>query len=75
MIDPKLIADDEIGQIMKSRNETVAQLRRQEDHLASALRQLEEQDRLSQPGTVVNQCCARIEHAAGRFARFNREAA
>lgn len=52
MIDPKFIADDEIGQIMKSRNETVAQLRRQEDHLASALRQLEEQDRLVSLGLL-----------------------
>ena len=52
MIDPKLIADDEIGQIMNSRNETVAQLRCQEDHLASALRQLEEQDRLVSLGLL-----------------------
>ena len=52
MIDPKFISDDEIGQIMRSRNETVAQLRRQEDHLASALRQLEEQDRLVSLGLL-----------------------
>jgi signal transduction histidine kinase len=52
MIDPAFILDDEIGQIMKSRNETVAQLRRQEDHLASALRQLEEQDRLVSLGLL-----------------------
>lgn len=52
MIDPAYILDDEIGQIMKSRNETVAQLRRQEDHLASALRQLEEQDRLVSLGLL-----------------------
>ena len=37
---------------MSSRNETVAQLRRQEDHLASALRQLEEQDRLVSLGLL-----------------------
>jgi signal transduction histidine kinase len=52
MIDPAYILDDEIGQIMRSRNETVAQLRRQEDHLASALRQLEEQDRLVSLGLL-----------------------
>jgi signal transduction histidine kinase len=52
LIDPAYILDDEIGQIMSSRNETVAQLRRQEDHLASALRQLEEQDRLVSLGLL-----------------------
>ena len=52
MIDPAYILDDEIGQIMRSRNETVAQLRRQEDHLASALHQLEEQDRLVSLGLL-----------------------
>jgi signal transduction histidine kinase len=52
MIDPAYILDDEIGQIMASRNETVAQLRRQEDHLASALRQIEEQDRLVSLGLL-----------------------
>jgi signal transduction histidine kinase len=52
MIDPRFIRDDEIGQIMLSRNETVAQLRRQEEHLASALRQLEEQDRLVSLGLL-----------------------
>ena len=52
MIEQRFISDDEIGQIMKSRNETVAQLRHQEDHLASALRQLEEQDRLVSLGLL-----------------------
>jgi signal transduction histidine kinase len=52
LIDPTFIRGDEIGQIMKSRNETVAQLRLQEDHLASALRQLEEQDRLVSLGLL-----------------------
>ena len=52
MIEPAHILEDEIGQIMRSRNETVAQLRRQEDHLASALRQLEEQDRLVSLGLL-----------------------
>lgn len=52
LIDPAYILDDEIGRIMGSRNETVTQLRRQEDHLASALRQLEEQDRLVSLGLL-----------------------
>ncbi|MGH9697601.1 MAG: hypothetical protein ACRD5Z_25895, partial [Bryobacteraceae bacterium] len=52
LIDRELILHDEIGQIMRSRNETVAQLRRQEDHLASALQQLEEQDRLVSLGLL-----------------------
>lgn len=52
MIAPRFIRDDEIGQIMRSRNETVAQLRRQEEHLASALRQIEEQDRLVSLGLL-----------------------
>lgn len=52
LIDGGLILHDEIGQIMRSRNETVAQLRQQEDHLASALRQLEEQDRLVSLGLL-----------------------
>jgi signal transduction histidine kinase len=52
LIEPSYILDDEIGQIMKSRNETVAQLRRQEDHLANALQQLEEQDRLVSLGLL-----------------------
>ena len=46
------ILDDEIGQIMSSRNETVATLRRQEDELAAALRKLEEQDRLVSLGLL-----------------------
>jgi signal transduction histidine kinase len=52
LIDGELILHDEIGQIMRSRNETVTQLRRQEDHLASALQQLEEQDRLVSLGLL-----------------------
>jgi signal transduction histidine kinase len=35
------ILDDEIGQIMRSRNETVSELRRHEDSLAEALEKLE----------------------------------
>jgi len=46
------ILGDEIGQIMQSRNETVAELRRQEDELAAALRRLEEQDRLVSLGLL-----------------------
>ncbi len=46
------IPRDEIGQIMRSRNDTVAELRRQEDELADALRRLEEQDRLVSLGLL-----------------------
>lgn len=52
MIDDRRILNDEIGQIMRSRNETVAELRKQEDHLANALRKLEEQDRLVSLGLL-----------------------
>jgi signal transduction histidine kinase len=52
MIPPGEILGDEIGQIMRSRNETVAALRRQEDELAAALRRLEEQDRLVSLGLL-----------------------
>jgi C4-dicarboxylate-specific signal transduction histidine kinase len=52
MIDAQYILDDEIGYIMRSRNATVAQLRRQEDDLASALQRLEEQDRLVSLGLL-----------------------
>jgi signal transduction histidine kinase len=46
------ILGDEIGYIMRSRNETVAALRRREDELATALRRLEEQDRLVSLGLL-----------------------
>ncbi len=52
MIPPGEILGDEIGRIMRSRNETVAALRRQEDELAAALRRLEEQDRLVSLGLL-----------------------
>jgi signal transduction histidine kinase len=52
LIDDRFIPDDEIGQIMRSRNATVAQLRREEDQLATALRKLEEQDRLVSLGLL-----------------------
>ena len=42
LIDPAFIPGDEIGQIMRSRNATVAELRRQEDQLERALQQLTE---------------------------------
>lgn len=46
------ILGDEIGQIMRSRNDTVVELRRREDELANALRRLEEQDRLVSLGLL-----------------------
>jgi signal transduction histidine kinase len=52
MIDEQFILNDEIGQIMRSRNQTVALLRHQEDHLESALQKLEEQDRLVSLGLL-----------------------
>ncbi len=42
LIAEEFIAGDEIGQIMRSRNATVAELRKQEDTLAEALARLEE---------------------------------
>ena len=52
LIDEQFILSDEIGQIMRSRNATVSQLRRQEDDLANALQKLEEQDRLVSLGLL-----------------------
>jgi signal transduction histidine kinase len=52
LIEDKFIFNDEIGQIMRSRNATIAQLRRHEDDLAQALRKLEEQDRLVSLGML-----------------------
>jgi signal transduction histidine kinase len=46
------ILGDEIGQIMRSRNQTVEALRRREDELAAALRRIEEQDRLVSLGLL-----------------------
>jgi signal transduction histidine kinase len=43
---------DEIGQIMRSRNDTVEALRKREDELAAALRRIEEQDRLVSLGLL-----------------------
>jgi signal transduction histidine kinase len=52
MIPEGEILDDEIGYLMRSRNETVESLRRHEDELARALRRLEEQDRLVSLGLL-----------------------
>jgi signal transduction histidine kinase len=52
LIPTEVILDDEIGQIMRSRNDTVATLRKREDELAGALRRLEEQDRLVSLGLL-----------------------
>jgi signal transduction histidine kinase len=52
LIDQRFILNDEIGQIMRSRNAAVAELRRHEDDLAEALRKIEEQDRLVSLGLL-----------------------
>jgi signal transduction histidine kinase len=52
IIDEKLILGDEIGQIMRSRNATILDLRKREDELEDALRRLEAQDRLVSLGLL-----------------------
>jgi signal transduction histidine kinase len=52
IIDERLILGDEIGQIMRSRNATILQLRKHEEDLEQALRQLEAQDRLVSLGLL-----------------------
>jgi signal transduction histidine kinase len=52
LIAAEWIPGDEIGQIMQSRNDTVRELRRQEDDLAQALAHLEAQDRLASLGLL-----------------------
>jgi len=52
MIDEAMIPGDEIGQIMRSRNQTVADLRRQEDDLRQKNELLEMQDRLASLGLM-----------------------
>ena len=52
LIDESLIPADEIGQIMKSRNATVMELRKREEELEGALRKLEAQDRLVSLGLL-----------------------
>ncbi len=52
IIDERLILGDEIGQIMRSRNATILDLRKREDELEEALRRLEAQDRLVSLGLL-----------------------
>ena len=52
LIPDEYILGDEVGQIMRSRNSTVSELRDHEDDLAAALRKLEEQDRLASLGLL-----------------------
>lgn len=52
IIDENLILGDEIGQIMRSRNATILQLRKHEEALEDALRKLEAQDRLVSLGLL-----------------------
>jgi signal transduction histidine kinase len=52
LIDERLILGDEIGQIMRSRNATVVDLRKREEDLEEALRKLEAQDRLVSLGLL-----------------------
>lgn len=52
LIDESEIPGDEIGQIMRSRNETILQLRKHEADLEDALRKLEAQDRLVHLGLL-----------------------
>jgi signal transduction histidine kinase len=52
LIPEERIFDDEVGQIIRSRNATVGELREHEDNLAAAIRKLEEQDRLASLGLL-----------------------
>ena len=52
LVDDGLIPGDEIGQIMRSRNATIVELRKREDELEEALRKLEAQDRLVSLGLL-----------------------
>ena len=52
LVDDALIPGDEIGQIMRSRNATIVELRKREDELEEALRKLEAQDRLVSLGLL-----------------------
>ena len=52
LVDEILIPGDEIGQIMRSRNATIVELRKREDELEEALRKLEAQDRLVSLGLL-----------------------
>lgn len=53
LIDEALIPGDEIGHIMRSRNQTVTELRRQEDDLRQKNELLEMQDRLASLGLMA----------------------
>jgi signal transduction histidine kinase len=52
LIEEDLILEDEIGQIMRSRNETMRRLRQQNEELAAARAKLLEQDRLASLGLL-----------------------
>ena len=52
LIDENLILGDEIGQIMRSRNATIVDLRKREEELEEALWRLEAQDRLVSLGLL-----------------------
>lgn len=52
LIPEELIPGDEIGQIMRSRNASIQELRRREDELGEALQRLEAQDRLVSLGLL-----------------------
>ncbi|MBV9770075.1 MAG: hypothetical protein JOZ32_10930 [Bryobacterales bacterium] len=52
LISEAFIPGDEIGQIMRSRNATVVELRKREEDLEEALRRLEAQDRLVSLGLL-----------------------
>ena len=52
LIDDREIPGDEIGQIMRSRNQTILELRKHEADLEDALRRLEAQDRLVHLGLL-----------------------
>src|SRR5579863_7767269 len=52
LIDENMIPGDEIGQIMRSRNATIVDLRNREEELEEALRRLEAQDRLVSLGLL-----------------------
>lgn len=52
LIDENMIPADEIGQIMRSRNATIVDLRKREEELEEALRKLEAQDRLVSLGLM-----------------------
>ena len=52
LIGESLIPADEIGQIMRSRNDSIVDLRKREDELEEALQKLEAQDRLVSLGLL-----------------------